>query len=259
MNSTTSEYKQTAQAALSGRWPLAVLVSLIATLLGAGLNNSNSGNAASGSRWELNDGGSSFSGLAHTFPWLNGLFAFLSSIFVFLVIAAIILFIIGAAVELGHSLFYINLLNGKDVSVSTLFSRFDIIGKAFGLRIVMMIFIFLWSLLLFIPGIIAGYSYSMAPYLMAENPDMDIMEAINESRQLMKGQKLNLFILHLSFIGWMLVGALTLGIGFLFITPYFTATETAFYLELTRQNNFHGNGKDSFYYDGHIVNERDSF
>ncbi len=254
MNSTTSEYKQIARNALSGRWPLAVLVSFLAVLLGGS-------NSSSGSHWNINSSNtnSSFSSLRYSFPWLSGLFVFLASIFVFLVIAAIVLFFIGSAVELGHKQFYINLVNGRDVSVATLFSRFTIIFKAFGLRVVMSVFVFLWSLLLVIPGIIAGYSYSMAPYLMAENPDMGIMEAISESKRLMKGQKLNLFLLQLSFIGWLFLGALTFGIGMLFVVPYMTAAETAFYLELTRPTNAYGNAKDPFYYDGHVVDERDSF
>ena len=92
---------------------------------------------------------------------------------------------------------------------------------------------FLWSLLFIVPGIIASYRYALAPYLMAENPDMGVMEAIARSKELMNGSKWRLFCLQLSFIGWNLLCVLTLGIGYLWLTPYQNAAEAAFYLEVT--------------------------
>ena len=92
---------------------------------------------------------------------------------------------------------------------------------------------FLWSLLFIVPGIIASYRYALAPYLMAENPDMGVMEAIARSKELMNGSKWRLFCLQLSFIGWSLLCVLTLGIGYLWLAPYQNAAEAAFYLEVT--------------------------
>ena len=116
---------------------------------------------------------------------------------------------------------------------ATLFSRFSIWGRAFGLRLVTSLLTFLWSLLFIVPGIIASYRYALAPYLMAENPDMGVMEAIARSKERMNGSKWRLFCLQLSFIGWNLLCMLTLGIGYLWLTPYQNAAEAAFYLEVT--------------------------
>ena len=116
---------------------------------------------------------------------------------------------------------------------ATLFSRFSIWGRAFGLRFMTTLLTFLWSLLFIVPGIIASYRYALAPYLMAENPDMDVMEAIARSKELMDGNKGRLFCLQLSFIGWSLLCVLTLGIGYLWLAPYQNAAEAAFYLEVT--------------------------
>lgn len=66
----------------------------------------------------------------------------------------------------------------------------------------MFLFVFLWSLLFVIPGIVKTYEYRLVPYLLAENPDMDYREALDTSRRLTDGQKADIFVLDLSFIGW---------------------------------------------------------
>lgn len=91
-----------------------------------------------------------------------------------------------------------------------------------------------WSLLFVIPGIVAAYRYSMATYIMAENPGMQATEAIERSKALMDGRKGDLFCLDLSFIGWALLATLTAGIGYLWLTPYMTVSRAAFYRSLPR-------------------------
>ena len=73
----------------------------------------------------------------------------------------------------------------------------------------------------------------MAPYLLAEHPELTASEAIEQSKRMMAGNKGRLFCLQLSFIGWFLLAALTWGVGFFFLAPYTKAAETAFYLDLT--------------------------
>jgi uncharacterized membrane protein len=97
------------------------------------------------------------------------------------------------------------------------------------------LFTFLWSLLFIIPGIIKAYAYRMVPYILADNPKMDANEAITLSRRMMNGQKWRAFVLDLSFIGWYLLGLLALGIGVLFVHPYYHSTDAQLYLAL-RQN-----------------------
>lgn len=98
------------------------------------------------------------------------------------------------------------------------------------------IYIFLWTLLLIIPGIVASYAYSMVPYILAEQPNIGAKEALRISNQMTRGHKLDMFILDLSFFGWYLLGALALGIGTLFVLPYDYATKAELYLVLSGSN-----------------------
>jgi uncharacterized membrane protein len=98
------------------------------------------------------------------------------------------------------------------------------------------LFTALWSILLVVPGIIKSYSYSQAAFIMKDMFDsghqMTATEAITASRQVMDGHKAELFLLDLSFIGWFLLGAITLGIGYIWITPYYTETRANYYRQL---------------------------
>ena len=91
------------------------------------------------------------------------------------------------------------------------------------------IFVFLWSLLFIIPGIIAGYRYRFALYNLCENPEMGVMEALNMSKAQTWGHKWELFVLDLSFIGWNLLCGLTLGILSIWITPYIQQTDIGYF------------------------------
>ena len=90
-------------------------------------------------------------------------------------------------------------------------------------------YIFLWSLLFIIPGIIKMFSYAMTTYILEDNPELSADEAIDRSRAMMKGHKFDLFWLILSFIGWFILCAFTLGIGLLWLMPYTNTTVAAFY------------------------------
>ena len=97
----------------------------------------------------------------------------------------------------------------------------------------------------------------MAPYLMAENPDLGVLEALRMSKYMMQGHKGRLFVLHLSFIVWFLLVGLTAGIGSIFLNPYLQSTQAAFFLDLLGRkspyyNNFNNyNSYDSNGYDYH--------
>lgn len=98
-----------------------------------------------------------------------------------------------------------------------------------GTLLLKQIFIFLWSLLLFIPGIIKTYEYYFVPYIIMENPQISRKRAFELSRQMTNGFKWNIFVLELSFIGWSLLGLLLCGIGILFVAPYIEATKAELY------------------------------
>lgn len=118
----------------------------------------------------------------------------------------------------------------QDASLGTLFSGFttnywNLVSGMFyvNLRIV------LYTLLLIIPGVIKSYQYTFVPYLLAENPDLDAARAAEISTIMSDGEKWNIFVLDLSFIGWNLLGSLLFGIGSLFVTPYYQATKAELY------------------------------
>ncbi len=101
------------------------------------------------------------------------------------------------------------------------------------------LYTFLWSLLFIIPGIVKAYEYRMIPYLLAEYPDMPREQAFEASRRMMNGQKWKSFVLDLSFIGWNILSAITLGIvGVFYVDPYKNMTDAALYEALKyRQQN----------------------
>lgn len=90
----------------------------------------------------------------------------------------------------------------------------------------------LWLFLFIVPGIIKAYEYSMIPYLLAENPNLSADEAFSLSKQMTTGQKADLFVLDLSFIGWIILGLICCGIGILFVLPYPQAARAEVYLNL---------------------------
>ena len=95
-----------------------------------------------------------------------------------------------------------------------------------------MVFIFLWSLLFIIPGIIKALAYSMYPYIIADNPTIDAMEALRQSQEMMRGNKTRLLALYLSFIGWFILTIFTAGLGMFFLIPYVQTAVANFYVDL---------------------------
>ena len=222
------DYRKMARNSLKGHWPRSILVAFIAMILG--------GVSSSSILQFDSESGATLFGFPLVSSPANGFDSFAANLLlgvgVFTVIYTIIIFIIGGAIELGVRNYFLKLNYDMNPEVSELFAYMKIFGKALGLRIVMTIFIILWSCLFIIPGVIAFYRYSMATYLMAENPDMGIMEAINASKQMMIGNKWRLFCLTLSFIGWHILVGFTGGIGYILLHPYIEAAKAHFYLTL---------------------------
>jgi uncharacterized membrane protein len=137
--------------------------------------------------------------------------------------------IIAGPLLFGLVLFFLKLGRGQEVRGSEIFDGFQRFGDALITFILWILFIVLWSLLLFIPGILAGFSYALTFFLMADQPDLKGRAALRESRKLMKGHRWKLFCLFCRFIGWYLLGILSLGIGFLWIIPYLWTSMARFY------------------------------
>jgi len=147
-------------------------------------------------------------------------------------------FLLGGVIELGYARFLLNQHDGEPLSWQDLFSQFDRFGQGFAQFFLRNLYIFLWSLLLVIPGIVKSLSYSMTPYIMADQPELSAGEAIEKSKLMMDGHKWDLFVLELSFIGWSLLAAMSLNIGNLVLNPYRNAATTAFYRQLVAKHRY---------------------
>lgn len=226
------DFREQAREALKGKWALAVGTGFIASMLGVYTALGSGSGSSSSSDIPLTE--EQIASLPEEVIIVLGIImVVLGIIALFALVFALVQFIIGGAVTLGYVKFNLSLIDGKEAKFSDLFSQFDRFGQAFLLQLLRNIFIVLWTLLLIIPGIIATYRYAMAPYIMAENPGMTALEAIDESKRLMDGNKWRLFCLNFSFIGWdLLCVFFTLGIGYLWLQPYREAAYAAFYRDI---------------------------
>ena len=247
----SKRYKQIALNALRGNWKTAVLAYFVASLFGATVtSNSSSFNFRYSEEYPIED--------------LYGMFGLnleviLSVLAVVCVVFGIAVLICGGAVRLGYASFNLNLIDHKDAKFPDLFSQMNRKWRGFCMNFFIGLYIFLWSLLLVIPGIVKSFAYAMTPYILAEHPEMSANDAIGESQFIMEGHKWKLFCLHLSFIGWGILAALPplvvllptifaqasieklfiailvsvpLSAGYLFLIPYIEAAQAAFYREL---------------------------
>ena len=144
--------------------------------------------------------------------------------------AAFFSIFVAQPVEIGGIRFFMCARNG-DVqfgNIGYIFKKGQYI-KAVKTNVVKSLYIFFWSLLFIIPGIVKTFSYALVPYILSENPTISTRKAISISKKTMKGEKWHFFILGLSFILWYLLGSIACGIGTIFVLPYVQATYAEFY------------------------------
>lgn len=154
-------------------------------------------------------------------------------IIIFLILMSVVILLdvfICNPIEVGCKRFYVRNLN-ESAQVGNVGFAFDNnyknITKTMFFRD---LYTILWTFLFIIPGIVKSYEYQMIPYLLAENPQMSREQAFAESKRMMSGQKWRAFVLDLSFIGWNILSAITLGIlGIFYVQPYMDATHAALY------------------------------
>jgi len=218
MTTSNKDLMTQAREALSGRWGLAMGTFFVYAFIMLGLNDNSTPifNWVRSSTTAFNDAtGSTVSKItSHGYS---------------LHIYSIWLLIAGGALMLGVVTFSLAIARKKEADLKMLFYGFRYFDKALGLYLLRALFIFLWTLLLIIPGIIAALSYSLAFYIMSEDPTIGVKEAIDKSKKMMYGYKWKLFFLYCRFIGWILLGIISLGIGFLWIMPYMAISFAKFY------------------------------
>ncbi|OKL37645.1 DUF975 family protein [Domibacillus mangrovi] len=133
-------------------------------------------------------------------------------------------------ITVGLTWAWIDMSRGKSISFGHLVHPFQtIFAKTIFVSFLQGLFLLLWTLLFIVPGIIKSFSYMMTFYILRDRPELSPLEVITESRKMMNGHKGEAFVLGLTFIGWLLLGVVTLGIGFLWIVPYISVTFAHFY------------------------------
>ena len=231
---TASEFRAIARDALRGRWGLAVITGLVAVLLGGPVGDAPTVNwqiNASALSADLNEAGQTiFSTDALFGSWTTGM---LRSMAVFLLLAVLFFLVLGCVIGVGYSRFNLELVDRREPAFGNLFQYFPHWGNAVLTRLLKGLYIFAWTLLLVIPGIMASFSYAMSDFILAENPEMDPSQVLARSKAMMAGNRWRLFCLQFSFIGWAILCAFTLGIGNLWLRPYRSAATAAFYREVS--------------------------
>lgn len=230
---TRAELKSRAKSVLTTSYWKALLVSIVIAFIG-GHDGGGSFNFRFGNNEfrrftdspGMNDGG----GL----PFFLVAFAGVA-FFIFIIVVSIRIFL-GYPLEVGGRRFFVRSAKA-DTDTNNLGYAFDKsrymeIIKAMLYRSVLT---FLWTLLLIIPGIIKSYAYRMVPYILADNPQIGYKRAIELSNKMTSGEKFDMFVLDLSFIGWYLLGTLALVIGVIFVMPYENATKAQLYLVLRQK------------------------
>lgn len=140
--------------------------------------------------------------------------------------------IIMGPLTLGISMVFLKIYRKEDFQLEEVFKGFNDFARSLTAYLLIALYVFLWGLLLIIPGIIAAISYSMTFFILAEDPQISATEAMRQSKQLMRGHKGEYFWLLLSFIGWFIVSCFTFGLGFLLLQSYVTMSSAIFYKRL---------------------------
>ncbi|MDF2888876.1 MAG: hypothetical protein K0R23_3261 [Lacrimispora sp.] len=152
------------------------------------------------------------------------------SYILFSIVFFVIYFILSTLLEFGYQSFCLKVAKrDESMSYGDLFSSASYFFKALGLYFIIGVFVFLWSLLLIIPGIIAALRYSQAIFIMVENPDKGVFQCIEESKDMMDGHLWEFFVLNLSFILWHLLALITCSLSYIYVYPYVTVTQANYY------------------------------
>ena len=215
-----------AKKALKGRYWWAVLAALVACMFGVVSIGTGSGVAA-----QIKEAAKSIKQAIPDLSAVKQIVAIIVSSTGLLISTA--MSILSGAVRLGYARYNLNLISDEEKpSMNLVFSRVDIAWKGLLLELIVSVLFVFGTILLIVPGFIALLAYSQSVYLLAEDPDMGVVQALKESRRMMKGHKWRLFRLALSFLGWSILAGIVPG-GVLLLVPYMEAADAVFYLELT--------------------------
>lgn len=234
-------FKQKARAALRGNWQTALLVSFFSGIFAT---------AASLLQTVAFPDVLSYASYGMYNEYYAALMKVPAGTIAGLGVLSLLSFVLTPALMLGCNHYFVCRIKGEDLGMAGLWSRMNVMLRALWLEIVMVVRIFLWGLLLVVPGVIAAIRYSMAPYYMAEDPTLSASEAIEKSKHAMQDMKTSYFALILSFVGWSLAAmAMQMLLGYigvvvalvagqfmqLMISAYMNAACASFYLAVSSQ------------------------
>lgn len=228
-----SDLKNDAKGRLKGNYWNAFLVTLVAALTyggGASFGGSSAGNSSNDNLSSLDkDSIRKFLSQFTQQQIMVFITTFLAFFIIIILASYLIRIFVGYPFEVGKVRFFIvntkYRANAREMGWGFKHQYMHLVGVLF----IRDLKIFLWSLLFVIPGIVKSYEYRMVPYIISENPNITTQRAFEISREMTMGEKANLFVLDLSFIGWKLLGVLACCIGSYFVLPYIEATFAEFY------------------------------
>jgi len=232
---TSAELKERAKVALRGTYWKAFAISLIVTFVSGGVG---SGFSAFQEFNGFDEVGTRDFHISKTgdMALMLGVFAIVIGIVgIIMLISLGFKLFVGYPIIVGSKKYFIEAAESASEVEK---AKFNLLGHAFKgphyLDVIKSMFVkdlyvFLWTLLLIIPGIVKGYSYAMVPYILADNPNIGVKRSIELSREMTDGEKLDMFILDLSFIGWFILALIPCGLGYYFLNPYYFSTHTELY------------------------------
>lgn len=245
---TRSQLKMNAKEKLRIYYWNGLLVSFIYSFIGGGF-----GGGVSGFSNAVNGGGTRF---AFEDPG----FEYTGDIPDVLIVVLLMALLIGLVAGMAFTAFLVNplavgvqryfLMSGEQrTEISEILFAFR---KGHYLNIVKIMFLrqlytILWTFLFIVPGIVKAYEYYMIPYLLAEDPMISTADAFRLTREMTSGEKLNIFVLELSFFGWICLGVMACGIGVIFVMPYMHATFVELYLALKAKIYYRSNPQGGYY------------
>ena len=161
---------------------------------------------------------------------------FLNSFNQYGILLAFLLGIMLPTISIGYNSYCLKMVRTQDGDYKDLLTGFTMFLKVISLSIVTTVLIMLWSLLFIIPGVVAHYRYRLAYYILLDDPSKGVMQCISESKRLMHGKKVDLFLIDLSFVGWLILSDLILifiipifPIVSVWLTPYYGLTQASYY------------------------------
>lgn len=193
----SAEYRAEARNMLRGKWRIAIMAGFVAALFGWRSPNTFDAISYLSRNVSVEDVQDFF-----RYGAWRQMGPTIVTAFGFLLLWRLAALVVGGMVYLGYARFNLRLSDRMDAKVNDLFSQLARFKQGFLMKLLLEAYLFLWTLLLILPGIIMGYAYAMTPYILCEHPEMTANEAIRTSKRMMDGKKWNLLCLHFSFIGW---------------------------------------------------------